>query len=141
MSGLYNAIFKEHPIAPLVVGLLHEVQEFDPGRLRDAWVEIAGDWIQLRVHTRNGGGNRESQARAIESMRAHPWYVRDEDMEFDSTYADFYFAPPTDFDQHLQIEGLDVARIRRALVHYAEPAVDMSARWADVIESIREGRP
>lgn len=134
--SLYNLVHGENAAGPALVALLQSIQPFDVGRYRDAWVEVDGDKPVIRVHTRNGGGNRECWCEspehhclvdAIESMQAHPWYVKDEDDDFDYTYADFYFA-------------VDLAAIKpdtaRAVVALAQPPVDVGARWQAAIDAI-----
>lgn len=124
--SLYNAVFGQNPAGPALVDLVHQAQPIEVGRFRDAWVEHEGDDLLIRVHTRNGGGNREDYDDP--SMQAHPWYVRDEDDDFDSTYADYWFRPD------LTALEPDVAR---ALVEMAQAPVDMTARWTAAIEAIR----
>lgn len=126
--GLYNALFGNNEAAGGLMGLLQHKQSFDVGRFRDAWVEHDGDRPLIRVHTRNGGGNREAYEAENDSMADHPWYVRDQDDEYDSTYADFYFAPP--------LEELE-PDIGRALVTMAQAPVDMGERWNAVIDAIK----
>jgi hypothetical protein len=137
-------MFGEHAEGEILVKIL-EVSATGPfrvGRYRDAWVEAQGDVPTIRVHTRNGGGNRECWndacddmadvhvedclCWAIASLQAHPWYVRDEDDDFDSTYADFYFVPKGEM-------GADVLP---ALVRIAGAPVDMGARWQAAIDAI-----
>lgn len=127
MSGLYNVVFGENATGPLLVTLLQNVQPFEVGRYRDAWVEADGDALSIRVHTRNGGGNREDYDDEIESMRDHPWFVRDADDNYDYTYADFWFRPDL---------GSLEPDTARALVDLAQPPVDMGARWRAVIDAL-----
>lgn len=124
--SLYNMVHGENAAGPALVSLLQSVQPFEVGRYRDAWVEVDGDKPVIRVHTRNGGGNRESYEYAIEAMQGHPWYLRDEDDDFDCTYADFYFAVDL-----VAIEP-DTAR---AIVALAQPPVDVGARWQAAIDA------
>ena len=142
--SLYNAIHGENPAGEILVTILQETATgpFRVGRYRDAWVEAEGDIPMIRVHTRNGGGNRECWGEdcddmndvhsedclcwAIASLQAHPWYVRDEDDDFDSSYADFYFQPKGEM-------GKDVLE---ALVAVAQAPVDMGARWQAAINAI-----
>lgn len=140
--SLYNAVFGANAAGPALVALLNERHPVKVGRFRDAWVEHDGDDLVIRVHTRNGGGNRECWCsdepctcgcpRANESMEAHPWYVRDEDDDFDSTYADFWFRP--------ELAALD-PEVARALVAMAQAPVDMAERWNAAIEAIGGGEP
>lgn len=127
MSGLYGLVLGENHAGPALVALLQERQPIEVGRYRDAWVEHEGDVLYVRVHTRNGGGNREDYDDP--SMQAHPWYVRDADDDFDSTYCDYWFAPP--------LAELD-PKVAEVLVALAQPPVDVGARWQAAIEAIRK---
>lgn len=111
---------------PALVHLLQQKKEFDVGRYRDAWVEYDGDALLIRVHTRNGGGNREDYDDG--SMSEHPWYVRDADDDFDYTYADWWFRP--------DLTELNVSTVE-ALLGMAQAPVEMRARWEAVINEIR----
>jgi hypothetical protein len=125
MMGLYNVMFGENQFGPVLVELVNKRQPIEVGRYRDAWVEAHGDRPLIRVHTRNGGGNREDYDDP--SMQAHPWYVRDEDDDFDCTYADYWFAPdPDDLDQETMA----------ALVTMAGDPVNMGERWRQAIDAI-----
>lgn len=124
--SLYAAVHGQNPVGPALVDLINERQAIEVGRYRDAWVEHEGDDLLIRVHTRNGGGNREDYDDP--SIQAHPWYVRDEDDDYDCTYADYWFRPP------LAEITPDVAK---TLVALAQAPVDMSARWNAAIEAIR----
>jgi len=94
--------------------------------LAEAEAAIDPDYL-IRIHTRNGGGNREDYIAEIESMRRHPWFVRDVDDDYDRTYADFYFRIPDDIDPKLH-EGL---------VSIAQEPVNMGDRWKAVIEALK----
>lgn len=147
-GGLYNVLFGRQPDAGLLLMLLNVVHKTDPGRIRDGWVEIEGDWYSWRIHTRNGGGNREWQAKAIESMRSHPWYSRDEDMAFDTTYADFWFTPPRDWAEQVcavmndgDDQDVDPEALRLRIESQAVRPVDMSERWREAIAALDKPRP
>jgi len=84
--------------AKAALATLHQPEEITDtirfGRLRDAFFELDGDKHRVRVHTRNGGGNREEHQSEIDDMRSHPWFSFDEDCSHDCTYADFVFVIP-----------------------------------------------
>lgn len=138
--SLYNLIHGRNPAAPILLAVLNKVQPIDVGRFRDAWVEADGDQLVIRVHTRNGGGNRECWCEpaedhwclveAIDSMQNHPWYLRDEDDDFDYTYADFYFVVDPAATQAIHSE------LPELLVALAEGPVDVGERWRQAIEAI-----
>jgi len=65
----------------------------DVGRFRDCFVANG----EIAIYTRNGGGNRPDYWEVFEKLSRHPSYLRDEDDEFDSTYATIYFSFPKEF--------------------------------------------
>ncbi|MCP5018383.1 MAG: hypothetical protein GY938_24365 [Ketobacter sp.] len=86
----------------------------DIPRFRDAYI----DDDEIAIYTRTGGGNRTYYESAEDckknypeyffgpdnpsgpwnsDLRDHPGYLRDEDDEFDSTYATFYYSIPESF--------------------------------------------
>lgn len=136
MSGMYNMVFGQNPAAPALLGILITRHDFDPGecRIRDAWVERHGDAIVIRVHTRIGGGNRPDYAEAIAVLQAHPWYRDDADMDFDNTYADFYFTVDPAWEWFTEDE--DGGKVLEALVTAAVEPVDMAERWQEAIAAI-----
>lgn len=117
----------QNAAGPALVELLQSLHPFEVGRYRDAWVEHEGDSLLIRIHTRNGGGNREDYEAENESMAAHPWYVRDADDDFDRTYADFWFRVD------LAVLEPDIARV---LVEMAQAPVDVGERWKAAIDAI-----
>lgn len=139
--SLYNALFGSNPLGQALVALVQQAHPTEIGRYRDAWVEAHGDDLLIRVHTRNGGGNRECWGCddepctcgvpvANDQMQAHPWYVRDADDDYDPTYADFYFRP--------DLASID-PEIARSLVAMADAPVDVSARWSALIAGLSAG--
>jgi len=54
---------------------------------------------EIRVLTRVGGGNREEYQSNIDELKKNEYYLRDEDDNFDSTYAYIFFKVP---DQYLE---------------------------------------
>lgn len=98
------------------------------GRFRDCWIERRGnDELAIAIYTRNGGGNRDSYADQIHTMRNNPNYLSDKDDSFDSTYATFYFKLPDDLDE------LIVATLRQ---HAIDP-VNMDEVWQQTIETLK----
>lgn len=117
--GMYNAIFgnDEHYREILdVLGL--SVPHF--GRFRDAFVTNG----EIAVYTRLGGGNRPGYAAVIESLQAHPFYLRDQDDGFDCTYATFYFSIP---DEH-----------KERLSKFDIGPFDPDARWKAAIQRAKD---
>lgn len=85
--SLYNALFGTNPAASTLLDLLG----LKPGnfyRFRDCYLT---DNDEIAVYTRGGGGNREDNTTDV---AGHPNYLRDEDDDFDCTYATYYFSLP-----------------------------------------------
>lgn len=87
--SLYNMLFGQNPSSDNLLKLLG-LDRDDFGRYRDVFVEDG----YIVVHTRCGGGNRESYEYVFDEMSDHPWYSHDADCDFDSTYANIYFKVP-----------------------------------------------
>jgi hypothetical protein len=107
---LYNMLFGVNENTPLLAKVLDidlsgymksdEMKAFckgkhEIGRFRDIYV--SGDEIVL--YTRNGGGNREYMQETWDAIQAHPNYLRDEDDDFDCTYAYVYFSIPEQYKE------------------------------------------
>ena len=89
--SMYNMLFGMNPDSDKLLSLLGKTKE-DFGRFRNVYMEDG----MIVVHTRNGGGNRESYEDVFDEMSEHPWYSHDEDDDFDCTYANIYFKLPED---------------------------------------------
>ena len=136
---MYNMIFGVNPASDFLLALL-DLTRNDVGRFRDAYVTEDGK--EIAVYTRNGGGNREcyseDAAREAEEggcsctgciitdlLPAHPLYVRDEDDDFDCTYATVYFRVP---DAALSLVR-DMAEKR-----------DPNALWLSTLKELGDGK-
>jgi hypothetical protein len=95
--GLYNVLFGRNPSAPVLLAMLGTSMDRVP-RFRDCF--IVDDTIC--IHTRTGGGNRDDYQEGNDYLTTLPGYLRDADDDFDSTYADFYFAVPEKFKEALE---------------------------------------
>lgn len=90
--SFYSMIFGQNNQADLLLAVIG-FRKHDVERFRDAHAEDGGKTIS--VYTRTGGGNRPDYPQV--ALKASPLYVRDEDDDFDSTYATFYFRVPDEF--------------------------------------------
>lgn len=102
--SLYNMLFGKNPFSGMLLAFLGTTEDAIP-RFRDCYVDEHG---MIVIHTRTGGGNRNDYERDRgpsewnsdgpfnDDIRALPGFVRDEDDDFDCTYADFYFKPNDD---------------------------------------------
>lgn len=110
--SLYNLLFGQHSNASDLLKLLG-ITEHDVPRYRSCY----WNGTHIVIHTRTGGGNRDFYENE-ESCRDNypeyfegeeppsgPWnddlraisgYVEDRDDDFDCTYADFFYEPPSE---------------------------------------------
>lgn len=105
--SLYNQIFGRNPFAGILlsaIGLRHE----DIARFRDC--HLSQDRKHVIVLTRTGGGNREHYRDGNALLETHPLYVRDQDDEFDPTYAMFEFHVPVGVREALASLPQDAVR-------------------------------
>lgn len=90
--SLYNMLFGFNQQAPVLLACLG-ISAGDVPRFRDCFIE--GE--NIVIHTRTGGGNRETYEAENDYLTQHACYLRDEDDDFDSTYANFYYKFPDEF--------------------------------------------
>lgn len=117
--GLYNMIFGTNPLSDAVLATLG-LTRGDCGRFRDCFVANG----EIAVYTRNGGGNREQYQETIDELAKHPCYLRDEDDDFDRTYATIYFSFPKEYAEALKMVDSGVK-------------FNPSKKWLDAIEAIK----
>lgn len=122
--SLYNMINGVNPMTPILLAMLG-INISNVPRFRDCYF----DGENIVIYTRTGGGNRdwyESPQSCRDNypesfdgedeptgpwnsdLQALPGYVRDEDDDFDSTYASFYFNVSPHMEwviPHLAAEG------------------------------------
>jgi hypothetical protein len=105
----------DKPTAELVLEAINSVAPISIPRYRDAYIEKNDDAIELVIFTRTGGGNRECYCEEAgcnhesccyhgdnDKMAQHPLYLRDDDDNFDSTYAKFYFNVPDAYKERIE---------------------------------------
>lgn len=120
---MYNMIFGQNPAADLLLGVLGLTKE-SVGRFRDVFLTEDGE---IAIYTRNGGGNREQYQETLDRLSTMPGWLRDEDDDFDCTYATIYFAVPP-------------AAVE-LVASLSKPTTDTpSERWAAMLEALRTGQ-
>lgn len=108
--GLYNMLFKVDQNAGnylQVLGL--DYKKID--RFRDLELVKVGEEYRLRLLTRTGGNNRQDSEESIKALQAHPLYIEDRDVEYDSTYAEFDFKLPDGMLEEIKKQGIDIENI------------------------------
>ena len=71
-----------------LLGLLG-ISENDIDRYRDCYLN---EHNEIEIRTRTGGNNRDSSSN--EALIENEHYIRDEDADYDNTYALYYFRFP-----------------------------------------------
>jgi hypothetical protein len=87
-------IFGTDPNAGLFLGIIKVDPRIVP-RFRDCFYN--GEYII--VHTRTGGGNREEYKAENQKLRESPLFDHDEDDDYDSTFANFYYRVPEELQE------------------------------------------
>lgn len=139
MSGLYNALFSTDNMADELLAMLGTSRGEVP-RFRDCYLTEEG----IVIHTRTGGDNREAyedEAAYLEyfgvdgdepigpfnsDLYRLPGFIRDEDCDFDCTYANFYYAVPEAFAE----------RARAWLAEHGAPMTP-GQKWGALFEALR----
>lgn len=91
--SMYNMLFGFNQLSELFLTIL----ELDPNeipRFRDAYWD--GD--KIVIYTRTGGGNRDDYEGGNGWLASLPYYISDEDDDYDNTYAKFYYSLPPKFE-------------------------------------------
>ncbi len=107
--SLYNMLNGMNPATFIILPMLGEKHPDEYPRFRDCFI----DGKEIHIYTRVGGGNRNCGF-GEEELQAHPNYLRDEDDDFDSTYATYVFSVPeewkSDFDKIVAGKLLEVSQ-------------------------------
>lgn len=141
--SLYNVLHGRNPFGGLYLTMLGLKPDEVP-RLRD--VHLAGNEgnRMIAVYTRMGGGNRGhwgfstdnapgpecdcNGCRANHVLGGHPLYLYDEDDDFDSTYATYYFKVPERYADKVE-----------EMVEFPAQTDDPEENMRRLIDKLREG--
>ena len=118
--SLYNMLFGQNPMTDFILATLGLTTD-DCGRFRNVFVANG----EIAVYTRHGGGNREWYQYVFDELATHPLYKRDEDDDFDCTYATIYFSLPEQWKDEL-------TKMESGTFHPSE-------EWRKKIASIEQG--
>lgn len=137
--NMYNLLFGRNPNADILLAIIglkrHEVERF-----RDC--HMLQDEKQIVVYTRTGGGNRHDYPNA--RLTQSPLYLHDEDDDFDSTYASYYFKFPPGLEQEcadfadVSNRGLSPKFIQHVLAVIERPATPEDTEARNYEEQTRE---
>lgn len=93
--SLYNLLFGVNSNSDVLLAILG-LKKSDVERFRDCGFEDGG----IFIYTRTGGGNREDYPN--EGLTSSPYYLGDEDDEYDKTYATYHFKFPDEIKNDCQ---------------------------------------
>ena len=133
-NGLYNALFGVNPFSKILLDMI-KIDRMNVPRFRDCYISLDGP-RKIIIYTRTGGGNRETYEEPNEhnqdgpfnsDLRESPYYERDEDDGFDSTYAYFWYRVP---DEHRESVDL-LARMGSIR--------DPNSAWKDLLDKLQKG--
>jgi hypothetical protein len=106
--SLYNMLHGVNPNAPALLHALN-LNPTEIQRLRDVSFGKDGDDVVVHIFCRTGGGNREDFPNKV--LTEHPAYIRDEDDDYDCTYAHYYFKLPEAVKQEVEAQGLKLEEL------------------------------
>lgn len=110
MSSLYNMLFGKNTATPVILAILG-LKEQDVERFRNCSINESG----ITIYTRTGGGNRKDYPN--EKLTSNPCYICDEDDDFDSTYATYYFNfPPELKDDTVKLTNPEMNGIPASII-------------------------
>ena len=91
--SLYNLLHGINPFSKFYTDLLGLDMARIP-RFRDTYLEADNQETRIVIHTRTGGGNRETFSDHNKYLTENPNYLFDRDDDFDRTYANWFFKIP-----------------------------------------------
>lgn len=85
--SFYNMLFGKNSNTETILAAIG-LKEGYIERFRDCWI----DGNEICILTRTGGLNREDYQNKV--LTSNPYYLYDEDDDFDNTYATYHFSIP-----------------------------------------------
>lgn len=129
--SLYNMINGVNPATFFILPMLGEKHPNNYPRFRDCFVDSG----EIRVYTRVGGGNRDCGF-GEEELQQHPNYLRDEDDDFDSTYATYIFSVPNEWKE--DFEKIMTGKIKEISQAYRERLYAVFPKLKDTFDKLFE---
>ena len=129
--SLYNMINGANPATFFILPMLGEKHPEQYPRFRDCFVD--GD--EIHVYTRVGGGNRDCDF-GEEELQQHPNYLRDEDDDFDSTYATYIFSVPNEWKE--DFEKIKCGKLKEISQAYKDRLYAVFPKLKDTFDKLFE---
>jgi len=100
--SFYGMFFGKDKHADELYKMLN-LDNYSVGRYRDTFwgKDEDSSKVAIILRTRNGGGNREGYQDCFDDLKTHPNYLKDEDCNWDCTYADIYFSVPKEHKERM----------------------------------------
>ena len=93
------------------------------------------DGDEIHVYTRVGGGNRNCGF-GEEELQQHPNYLRDEDDDFDSTYATYIFSVPNEWKE--DFEKIKGGKLKEISQNYKDRLYAVFPKLKDTFDKLFE---
>ncbi len=129
--SFYNMINKVNPAAFFVLPMLGEKHPDQYPRFRDCFVVEN----EIHLYTRVGGNNRNCGFGEKE-LQQHPNYLRDEDDDFDNTYATYMFSVPDEWKE--DFEKIMAGKLKEISSAYRERLYAVFPKLKDTFDKIFE---
>lgn len=129
-------LFGKNTQTDIVLAVLG-LKESDIERFRDCGIDF--DNKQIYVYTRTGGGNRDDYPN--ENLTSSPYYLWDEDDNYDSTYATYYFKFPDEIAGDMQcLQNPRKHGYTSALIQWLVKTIEREPTKGDKRQSLYEGQ-
>lgn len=146
--SLYTQLFGENKDAVPLLGMLGLTRSaFE--RYRDVYLNKYG--TKIIVLTRIGGNNAEDYQEVYTTMKAHPYFIKAYDDDFDETYAYFEFSVPEKYKEACKMMAPKEDRpgvhelFTKELEEANKPGTEASKRMESIakqiIDGINSGKP
>lgn len=134
--SLYNMLFGMNPNSDLILALLG-LKKNDIERYRNCGIDFENQ--QIYIYTRTGGANREEYLNEL--LVNNPNYKYDEDDDFDSTYATYYFNFPKDLKEEIMcLKDICQFGIPAKLIQYVVGILNREPNESDKYTAIYESQ-
>lgn len=132
--SLYNLLFGKNPSTEIILALIG-LKENDVQRFRDCGIDFENK--QIFIYTRTGGGNRWDYPN--EKLTSNPYYIYDEDDDFDSTYATYYFKFPPEIEEDINnLQNLSENGISGKLIKWVQKTTNREKTESDIYTETRK---
>lgn len=134
--SLYNMLNGVNPATFFILPMLGEKHPEQYPRFRDCHIDDSGTEIHLLTRV---GGNNRGCGYGEEKLQEHPNYLRDEDADFDSTYATYIFSVPDEWKE--DFEKIKDNRLKEISQAYKDRLYTVYPKLKDTFDRIFDVKP